>query len=91
MKHVWLLVLLVGCVDELPTLSGEPIDVGPDAALDAAFDAAVDAPIDAGTAEYGRRIAAVMGGLMAMKLYWQRVKAFFSRSSSPDPTDSDES
>lgn len=59
MKRSLLLMLAIGCVDELPTLSGEPIDAGPDVPMiDADFDAAVDAPIDAGATSYGRRIAA---------------------------------
>lgn len=55
MRHCLLVCLLLGCVDELPTLSGEPIDAGFDVP---ATDTAIDVPVDAGAPTYGQRIAA---------------------------------
>jgi len=44
--------------------------------------ASAHAYIDPGTGSYLLQalVAGAMGGAMALKLYWQKVKAFFSRS-----------
>ena len=48
--------------------------------------------IDPGTGSYlvQAAVAALMGGLVALKTYWHKVKTFFSRGGEADPTEPEE-